>query len=74
MFSAQKSLLELDLADNLLSDLEDGAFFGMDSLTMLNLTSNQVNYFCESSYLPISDKSPSRECVSLSASASFGFV
>ena len=51
MFSAQKSLQELDLSENLLSELEDGAFFGLDALTTLNLTSNQVSRL--SNLLPV---------------------
>uniref|UniRef100_A0A1I7XQP0 LRRCT domain-containing protein n=1 Tax=Heterorhabditis bacteriophora TaxID=37862 RepID=A0A1I7XQP0_HETBA len=43
MFVAQKELEILDLSDNLLSDIDDNALFGMDNLSVLNLTSNQLN-------------------------------
>ena len=72
MFSAQKSLQELDLAENLLSDLEDGAFFGMDSLAVLNLTSNQVPRVQGSMYQGDSDQPSAGECLAPAASLSSG--
>ncbi|KAK6048562.1 leucine Rich repeat-containing domain protein [Cooperia oncophora] len=41
-FSALRELETLNLADNLISDINDGALFGMDNLTLLNMTNNQL--------------------------------
>ncbi|KAK6020992.1 leucine Rich repeat-containing domain protein, partial [Ostertagia ostertagi] len=41
-FSALRDLETLNLADNLISDINDGALFGMDNLTLLNMTNNQL--------------------------------
>ncbi|EPB74725.1 leucine Rich repeat-containing domain protein [Ancylostoma ceylanicum] len=41
-FSALRELETLNIADNLISDIYDGALFGMDNLTLLNMTNNQL--------------------------------
>ncbi|KHJ98897.1 leucine Rich repeat-containing domain protein, partial [Oesophagostomum dentatum] len=41
-FSSLRELETLNIADNLISDIDDGAFFGMDNLTLLNMTNNQL--------------------------------
>ncbi|KAJ1359143.1 hypothetical protein KIN20_017796 [Parelaphostrongylus tenuis] len=41
-FRALRELETLTLADNLISDIDDGALFGMDSLVLLNMTNNQL--------------------------------
>ena len=42
MFIAQKELKHLDVSENLIGDIEEGALYGLEKMETLNLTNNQL--------------------------------